>query len=60
MSARDKADLHELTERVCCGRSLSPVELRRLEHLQAVDRKEWEASQDLPRPFMLGGDYPDL
>lgn len=60
MSARDKEDLLELTERVCSGRSLSSLELRRLEHLQAQDRKEWEASQDLPRPFMLGGDFPDL
>lgn len=60
MSARDREDLRELTERVCCGRSLSSLEQRRLESLQAQDRKEFDASQDLPRPFMLGGDYPDL
>lgn len=58
MSARDREELLELSERVFSLPGLLPVELARLEKLLAMDRREYEASED--RHCLLGGDYSDL
>jgi len=58
MSARDKEEMLELGERVFALPGLLPAELARLEYLLAIDRREYEASED--RNCLLGGDYPDL
>ncbi len=57
MTAYQSARYDELREKICCEETLTPVERRAFNSLDAEARKEWE---NAPRPFQYGGDMEDV